>query len=196
MKQQWLVIYTRPRWEKKVDRLLQMQGIESYCPVRKVISQWTDRKKAVELPLFSSYVFVRINEREEYKVRQTLGVLNFVYYMAKPAVIRDQVMEKIKHYTQYCSDAEVVSLREISTGDRIRVKNGLFYNQEGTVIKVQGKNVIMVFDHLDCALLSNIPVSDVMLSSSATPLAAKTPVIAKAPLATKPPLVANTFIRH
>lgn len=190
MKQQWLVIYTRPRWEKKVDLLLQMQGIESYCPVKKVISQWTDRKKAVELPLFSSYVFVRINEREEYKVRQTLGVLNFIYYMAKPAVIRDQVIEKIKHYTQYCSDAEVVSLREISTGDRIRVKNGLFYNQEGTVIKVQGKNVIMVFDHLDCALLSNIPVSDVMLSSNAVPLAAKTPI------ATKTSLVANTFIRH
>lgn len=179
MKKQWLVIYTRPRWEKKVDRLLQMQGITSYCPLRKVTNQWADRKKSVELPLFSSYVFVHIDEREEYKVRQTLGVVNFIYYMARPALIRDHVIEKIRHYTQHCPDAEVVSLREISTGDRIRVKKGLFYNQEGTVIKIQGKNVVMVFDHLDCALLSNVPVSNVMLSDSAPA-----------------PVAVNTFVRH
>lgn len=163
----WLVIYTRPRWEKKVDRLLQMQGIESYCPLRKVINQWADRKKTVELPLFNSYVFVHITEQEEYKIRQTLGVVNFIYYMAKPAIIRDHVIEKIRHYNHTYPDAEIISLQEISTGDRIRVKNGLFYNQEGTVIKIQGKNVLMVFDHLDCAMVSHIPVSDVMLSQHA-----------------------------
>lgn len=165
MEKQWYVIYTRPRWEKKVDRLLKQQDIESYCPVRKVISQWADRKKEVELPLFSSYVFVRITQREEYRVRQTLGVLNFIYYMAKPAIIRDTVIEKIKHFTASCPDAEVVSLQEINVGDRIRVKNGIFYNQEGTVIKVQGKQVLMVFDHLHCALISHVPVSNVMLTS-------------------------------
>lgn len=165
MEKQWYVIYTRPRWEKKVDRLLKQQDIESYCPIRKVTNQWADRKKEVELPLFSSYVFVRITQREEYRVRQTLGVLNFIYYMARPAIIRDSVIEKIKHFTGICPDAEVVNLQEISVGDRIRVKNGIFYNQEGTVIKVQGKQVLMVFDHLNCSLISHVPVSNVMLAS-------------------------------
>ena len=165
MEKQWYVIYTRPRWEKKVDRLLKQQDIESYCPIRKVTNQWADRKKEVELPLFSSYVFVRITQREEYRVRQTLGVLNFIYYMARPAIIRDSVIEKIKHFTGICPDAEVVNLQEISVGNRIRIKNGIFYNQEGTVIKVQGKQVLMVFDHLNCALISHVPVSNVMLTS-------------------------------
>ncbi|WP_316843046.1 UpxY family transcription antiterminator [Pedobacter gandavensis] len=164
-RKQWLVVYTRPRWEKKVDRLLQMQGIEAYCPVKKVTSQWADRRKQVILPLFNSYVFVRINDREAYKVRQTLGVMNFVYYMAKPAVIQDQVIEKIKEYTHNCPDVEVVSLQEINSGDRIRVKKGLFFDQEGTVIRVQGKNVILAFDHLNCALVSNFPLSNVILNT-------------------------------
>ncbi|WP_316753579.1 UpxY family transcription antiterminator [Pedobacter gandavensis] len=164
-RKQWLVVYTRPRWEKKVDRLLQIQGIESYCPLRTVMNQWADRKKQVALPLFNSYVFVRINEREAYKVRQTLGVVNFVYYMAKPAVIKDHVIEKIREYTRNCPDVEVVSLQEINSGDRVRVKKGLFFDQEGTVIRVQGKNVILAFDHLNCALVSNFPLSNVMLNT-------------------------------
>ncbi|WP_448634547.1 UpxY family transcription antiterminator [Pedobacter panaciterrae] len=84
MPRRWYVIYTRPRWEKKVDELLKLQGITSYCPVRKVKNKWADRIKEVELPLFNSYVFVYIDPREELKVRVTLGVMNFVYYMGKP----------------------------------------------------------------------------------------------------------------
>lgn len=162
----WLVVYTRPRWEKKVDRLLKGQDIKSYCPIRQVINQWADRKKMVEIPLFSGYVFVWVNEREEYKVRQTLGVLNFIYYMGKPAVIRDCVIEKIENLMKIHTDYEVINSRDINLGDRIRIKNGIFHNQEGTVIKVYGKTVLMVFDHLNCALVSNVPISDIMLNTA------------------------------
>lgn len=162
----WLVVYTRPRWEKKVDRLLKMQDIKSYCPLKRVTSQWSDRKKSVDFPLFSGYVFVWVSEREEYKVRQTLGVLNFIYYMAKPAVIKDSVIERIEHLLRMEGDFEVIDSQQLNPGDRIRIKSGIFYNQEGTVIKVQGKNVLMVFDHLNCALVSNTPINNVMLSTA------------------------------
>ncbi|WP_316814807.1 UpxY family transcription antiterminator [Pedobacter nyackensis] len=162
----WLVVYTRPRWEKKVDRLLKLQDIKSYCPLKRVTSQWSDRKKSVDFPLFSGYVFVWVSEREEYKVRQTLGVLNFIYYMAKPAVIKDSVIEKIEHLLRTEGDFEVIDSQELNPGDRIRIKSGIFYNQEGTVIKVQGKNVLMVFDHLNCALVSSTPINNVMLSTA------------------------------
>lgn len=165
----WLVVYTRPRWEKKVDKLLKTQDIKSYCPLRKVTNQWADRKKVVELPLFSGYVFVWVSEREEYKVRQTLGVLNFIYYMSKPAVIRASVIEKIENLMNHTdADYEVINAQQINLGDRIRIKSGIFYNQEGTVIKVQGKTVLMVFDHLNCALVSNIPISNVILDTVAS----------------------------
>lgn len=162
----WLVVYTRPRWEKKVDKLLKLQDIKSYCPVRRITSQWADRKKIVDLPLFSGYVFVWVSEREEYKVRQTLGVLNFIYYMAKPAVIRDNVIKKIEHFLEIESDCEIINSQEINTGDRIRIKSGIFYDKEGTVIKVNGKNVLMIIDHLNCALVSSTPMTNVMLSAT------------------------------
>ena len=159
----WLVVYTRPRWEKKVDSLLQSNGIESYCPVRKVENQWADRKKIVDLPLFSSYVFVKINSREEYKVRQTLGVLNFIYYMGRPAKIRDTEIERIKNATINYPDLEVVDLATISIGDRVSIKNVVLTNQQGSVIKIQGKSVLMVLDNLECALVSRVDASNLVL---------------------------------
>lgn len=162
----WLVVYTRPRWEKKVDRLLKSQDIKSYCPLRRITSQWSDRKKVVDIPLFSGYVFVWVSEREEYKVRQTLGVLNFIYYMAKPAVIRDSVIQKIELFLETESDCEIVNSQEINVGDRIRIKSGIFYNKEGTVIKVHGKNVLLVIDHLNCALISSTPITNIAPSTT------------------------------
>ncbi|MNY58190.1 hypothetical protein D3C86_1945000 [compost metagenome] len=86
--------------------------------------------------------------------------------MAKPAVIRDSVIERIEQLTKMDHDYEVVDLQEINPGDRVRIKCGIFYDQEGTVIKVQGKNVLMVFDHLNCALVSNIPMTNIMLNTA------------------------------
>ncbi|SER18254.1 UpxY family transcription antiterminator [Pedobacter rhizosphaerae] len=160
----WLVIYVRPRWEKKVDKLLQEQGIESFCPVRNVESQWADRKKMVSFPLFAGYVFVKINEREEYRVRATMGVLNFIYYLGRPAVVRDNEIEKLKYIADSYHDAEVVSLDELSKGDKVRIKSGLFHDQEGRIIQIQGKHVLMSFDNLDCAVVTRVSVNNLMLT--------------------------------
>ena len=156
----WLVIYTRARWEKKVDQLLKQQGINSYCPMRIVENQWADRKKMVELPLFSSYLFVNINLKEELIVRQTHGVLNFIYFLGKPAIVQDSEIEKIKNVLKENPETEVVSLKGVRVGDRVRIKNGILANQNGNIVKVNGKTVLMVFDHLDCALVSRVSLSD------------------------------------
>ncbi|TKC03708.1 UpxY family transcription antiterminator [Pedobacter frigoris] len=155
----WFVIYTRPRWEKKVDQLLQMQDITSYCPVRKVKSQWADRIKEVELPLFSSYVFVYINPKEELKVRLTMGVVNFIYYMGKMARIRESVIEDIKHYLESYPEAEVEDIRDMEVGDRVKIKEGIMTDKEGQIIKLHGKNVLVVIDNLNCALVTKVSVS-------------------------------------
>jgi transcription antitermination factor NusG len=67
----WLAIYTRPRWEKKVNLLLQEKGVESYCPLNKVKRKWSDRVKIIEEPLFKSYVFVKVSDDEKTTVRMT-----------------------------------------------------------------------------------------------------------------------------
>ena len=161
----WLVIYTRPRWEKKVDMLLQRQGIESYCPLKQVQNQWADRKKEVSLPLFSSYVFVRVNLREEGLVLYCLGVMGYVYYMQHHAVVSDTVIEEIKRNLAIYKDVEVINLQSISIGDRVLVKQGAFANQPGQVVQIQGKNVLMVFDNIHCALVTRIPFQHIAIQN-------------------------------
>ena len=92
----WYAVYTKPRWEKKIDTALIKKGVESWCPLQKVEKQWSDRKKIIEDPLFKSYVFVRIDGTERTKVLMTDGLLNFVYYLGKPAVIKNEEVEIIK----------------------------------------------------------------------------------------------------
>src|SRR5687767_5047441 len=98
MEKKWYAVYTKPRREKKVDKLLNEKGMESYCPLQKIQRQWSDRKKIVEEPLFKSYVFVRISDEQQTELRMVNGVVNFVYWMGKPAIIKDKEIEIIKKF--------------------------------------------------------------------------------------------------
>lgn len=143
----WYAIYTRARWEKKVaDRLLK-DGIESYCPLNKVVRQWSDRKKVVEEPLFKSYVFVRVTSRQQSLVREVDGVVNFVYWLGNPAIIRDSEIELIKRFLN-----EYVNVRlektAVNLNDRIKILNGPFMEQEARVIAVNNRSVRAIIPSL------------------------------------------------
>jgi transcription antitermination factor NusG len=95
----WYAVYTKSRTEKKVALRLQEAGIQAYCPVNKREKQWSDRRKVTEEPLFRSYVFVNIDlAKQSAAVRRTLGVVNFVYWLNKPAVIQDDEILAIQQF--------------------------------------------------------------------------------------------------
>ncbi|RYY93171.1 MAG: UpxY family transcription antiterminator, partial [Chitinophagaceae bacterium] len=110
MSQKWYAIYTRPRWEKKVHNLLVQKGIESYCPLNKVHRKWSDRIKLIEEPLFKSYVFVRASDDLRSEVRMTDGVINFVYWDGKPAVIKEKEIQAIRRFLDEHQDVELVKV--------------------------------------------------------------------------------------
>jgi len=157
----WLVLYTRARWEKKIQDKLSEQGIECYCPLKVVNHQWADRKKDVELPLFSCYLFVRVSRNQQEKALQTLGVLSYIHYMGRPAVVRDSIIENLKWQLSICKDAEIISLSGLSVGDRIKIKNGAMESKSGKVMQIQGKYVLMVIDNIDCALVTKVHIRDI-----------------------------------
>lgn len=157
-KRTWYVIYTRPRWEKKVDASLSQAGITSYCPLKTVKNQWADRQKSVSLPLFTSYVFVYIDLREELTVKQTPGVVNFVYFMGKLATIKDQVIEDIKSALARYPDAEVINARHLDIGTRVRIKEGLMEEKEGFVKKMLSHHILVAIESLSCILVTQVPI--------------------------------------
>jgi transcription antitermination factor NusG len=93
-----------------VNGLLTNKGIESYCPLNKVRRQWSDRIKVVEEPLFKSYVFVRVSEESRTDVRMTDGVINFVYWDGKPALIKDREIQAIKLFLDEHEHVNLVKL--------------------------------------------------------------------------------------
>ena len=154
---QWLAIYTQPRWEKKVDRLLESQGIVSYCPTTTVYRQWSDRKKRVEEPLFKSYVFVQVDQSQQPDVRMTSGVKNFVYWLGKPAVIKDFEIENIRRFLNEYVEVAVVSIPQIVVGSRLVINCGVLMSHEATALKVHKKYVEVRIESLGCKLVAQIP---------------------------------------
>ena len=131
----WYVIYTRPRWEKKVALLLEDAGIEHYCPLNKVSRQWSDRKKVVMEPLFKGYVFVQIAETEKVAVRSISGVLNFVHWNNTPAKVQPEEIDQIRKFLKEFDNVEVLNL-QLENNDEVEITEGLMMNYKGIVLEV------------------------------------------------------------
>jgi transcription antitermination factor NusG len=151
----WYAVYTRPRWEKKVADLLVKKRIENYCPLNRVVRQWADRKKIVLEPLFTSYVFVHVTPLEHLAIKQTDGIMNFVYWLGQPAVIRDEEIDAVK---QFLDEYQNVQLEKIHVNmhDRVRISSGPLMAQEGDVIEVRSKTVKVQLPTLGYALTAEV----------------------------------------
>lgn len=151
----WFVLYTKPKWEKKVAEQLKQKGIECYCPLITQVRQWSDRKKRVEVPLFNSYVFVHLEESERDLVFLSTGVVRYLFWLGKPAIVREVEIETIKKWLG-SSNSENVSVVPYQVGDKIKVASGPFSSQEAIVQEVNKSHYLLVLESLGCVLKMNI----------------------------------------
>ena len=147
----WYVVYTKPKWEKKVAEKLGQIGIECYCPIITQVKQWSDRKKKVEVPLFNSYVFVQLKDSDRNSVFQIAGVVRYLFWLGKTAIVRDEEIKSIKESLKASNIAEV-SVTSIQVGDRIKLESGAFSNQSAIVQEVSNTHYILVLESLGCVL--------------------------------------------
>jgi transcription antitermination factor NusG len=138
MDKNWYAVYTKPRWEKKIAEILTKKKFENYCPLNRDQRQWHDRKKIIYEPLFTSYVFVRAEEKQQTEIRNVDGIINLVYWLKKPAVISVQEIDTIK---KFLNDYGTVHLEkaEVNINDTVRILSGPLMNQEGNIISVGNK---------------------------------------------------------
>lgn len=152
----WYALYTKPRWEKKVHELLLQKGLQAYCPLNKVRKKWSDRYKMVEEPLFKSYVFVRVTDEERADVRFVDGVVNYVYWLGKPAQVKDIEIERIKRFLNEFEDVEVEQLPEPKQGDKVVITSGVFMDQEGRILSADKKRVEVLIESLGFKLVATM----------------------------------------
>lgn len=152
---QWYAVYTRPCWEKKVASLLERQDIEHYCPLQKIQRNWSDRKKIIMEPLFKSYVFVRVNRPAQLAVKMIDGVVNFVHYLNKPAIIRDEEIDTVKLFLNEYKNIRLERI-DFNVNDRVKIISGPFMQMEGSVLRVHHKTVKVLLPSMGFAMTAEV----------------------------------------
>jgi len=156
----WYAVYTKPRWEKKVNAFLTDKGIESYCPLNKVHKQWSDRIKLVEEPLFKSYLFVHIPAIEQNTVRTVSGILNFVYWLGKPAVVKQVEIDRVKRFlNEY--DNITVELLDLRPDDNVVIRSGILMDKKAKVLRTLGNRVEVAIESLGYKLVAYVKKKDI-----------------------------------
>src|SRR5688500_8141125 len=97
MEKKWHAVYTRPNSEKKVAQILTHKKIINYCPLNRV-SRPGKEGKVYEVPLFSSFVFVKISADQYQQIRRLDGIINFLYWLGSPVTIEESELDMIRHF--------------------------------------------------------------------------------------------------
>jgi transcription antitermination factor NusG len=155
----WYAIYTNPRAEKQVHARLVETGVEPFLPLQKTYRQWSDRKKLVEKPLLSSYVFVKVVPKQFPVVYRTIGVVKFISFEGHPVAIPQNQIDNLKLLIN--SDAEIEVTSEIlAKGDNVKVLSGSLVGLTGELVSFGGKKRVVVrIDKLDQNIIVTIPVT-------------------------------------
>ena len=99
--------------------------------------------KTIEEPLFKSYVFVRVSETLRSEVRFVDGVLNFVYWNGKPAIVREEEIVEIKKFMSEYEDVQVSNI-DLKESDKVMLNTGVMMGATGSITRVFGNNTIEV----------------------------------------------------
>ena len=131
-KRKWHVLYTKPRHEiKTLERLVQ-NGFEVYCPMITTLRQWSDRKKKISEPLLPSYIFIKTTEKKRAIPLTDPSVLNYIFWLGKPAIIRDAEIDLLKGIVSK-DKVQEFEVRKLKVGSEIAINKG----------QIQSKNAIV-----------------------------------------------------
>jgi transcriptional antiterminator RfaH len=142
----WFVLYTKPQQELKVCEHLNKIAIEAYCPAIEEVRQWSDRKKKVIVPLIKSYVFVRVESEERQKVFEAPGVVRYLFWLGKPAIVFDKEIEALKN--SLLKPYSSIKVETLVPGNRMTITSGPFMEKEGTIVKVSSKFLTVALEQL------------------------------------------------
>jgi transcription antitermination factor NusG len=140
----WLVLKTRPNAEKKVAERLALKELKVYLPLYTTVKQWSDRKKKVQKPLISSTVFVHVEEKERELLWNVVGVSGMLYYLGKPAVVREEEILVLQQMLQEGIYESVELSPTLIEGQEVEITGGDFKGLRGIVVEeVNAQKVII-----------------------------------------------------
>ncbi len=141
----WFILHTKPRFEKKVEERLLSLGFQAYCPTRKEIRLWSDRKKKVDIPVLPSMVLVKLDKKNINDVFNVNGVVRYMFWLGKRAIVREKEINILKNYLK---GNKLISqeIFKVKPGEIIDIAE--FDNKSGFVDRVSKNNAWVFLENL------------------------------------------------
>lgn len=149
----WYVLYTKARAEKQVKERIDLLGVECWLPLHRAPRVWSDRVKMVDVPLFSSYVFVRCADSVLRDLLRVYGVARIVFYNQKPAVVRQREVDAINAFLEQAAE------HPLCLGDEVEILCGAMKHVSGKIRKIKKNHLILFLEQLNatvCVKLDNV----------------------------------------
>jgi transcriptional antiterminator RfaH len=154
----WYVIYTRPKQEKKVAGALSEIGIDHLLPTARTLRTWSDRKKYIDAPMFPSYIFVHLKQRQDYFNALNIdGALFYIRFGQEVAMVRNHVIDGLRLILENSPDVEVSNLR-FQPGQQLVIQEGVFAGLTCEVVEHKNQQKMIVrINLLNTNVLASIP---------------------------------------
>ena len=153
----WTAFYTKPRSEKVAASRLSGRGFEIYCPTQTVIKSWSDRKKKIQEPVFTSYIFAKVNETTRQQILMDPSIVSSVFWLQKPVKIKDEEINGIRSFLEEVPEG--ANITSFSRGDAANVMTGPFRGQIGQVIRIRGGRAVLQLQSLGIELRAEISLN-------------------------------------
>ena len=158
----WFALQARARHEKVVVQRLSDTGVMTFLPLIRQVHRWSDRRKTVDLPLFSCYVFAKLPPRNDERLRVLLvdGVMKLVGNHGRGTPIPDEQIDAIRTLVEeelpYCSHPF------LKIGQRVRIRSGALNGVEGILVSRSGeRSLVISLDAIQRSLAVRIEGYDV-----------------------------------
>jgi transcriptional antiterminator RfaH len=138
----WLVVYTKPRQEKKLAQRLTQLGFEVYCPTQRIKKRWSDRWKWIEQPLFTSHLFIQIDPERRDAIYFVPGFVRFLFWLTRPAVVRPQEIDTLKRCLNDFTP-EAIQVESLLPGQHLKIQSGPLQRQEAQLLEHRGDTMVL-----------------------------------------------------
>ncbi len=134
---EWYALYTKSRHEKVVHQAVQERGMDSFLPLRQVVSQWKDRRKLVEKPLFPGYLFIQTQQCQLDRVTTINGVAYVVGNSDGPLPVPNDQLQAVRQMVE--GPYPVVLWPWLQKGKPVRVTAGPLAGLETYIVEKRGR---------------------------------------------------------
>jgi len=155
----WYALYTCARHEKRVANQIERRNFSCFLPLYRSVRRWKDRRKELELALFPSYVFVRMELEKRLQVLQLPGVVRLVSFNGQPVALPADEIEALQE--RLSGDVKVEPHPYLRAGRRVRVRSGAMQGLEGIVVRRKDRcRVIFSIDLIQRSVAVEVDEAD------------------------------------